>query len=68
MSPADGLAVVNVPSQERAPAFGCFAFALTANELQTRVDQVLNTFIGGDEHRHLMKAFGFADADIDRVL
>ncbi|WP_300015553.1 transporter substrate-binding domain-containing protein [uncultured Roseobacter sp.] len=67
-SSADGLAVVDVPLLERAPAYGCFAFALTANELRNRVDQVLNTFIGGTEHRKLMKAFGFADADVDRIL
>ncbi len=67
-SAAPGLAVVNVPLGERAPAFGCFAFALADNALRYHVDHVLNTFIGGTEHRLLMKAFGFADADVDRVL
>ncbi|WP_299774904.1 transporter substrate-binding domain-containing protein [uncultured Tateyamaria sp.] len=65
---AAGLAVVNVPFMERAPAFGCFAFGLSANDLRNRVDQVLNTFIGGAEHRRLMTAFGFADGDVDRIL
>ena len=65
---AAGLAVVNVPLRDRAPAFGCFAFARTANDLRNRVDQVLNTFVGSAEHRHLMKTFGFADADVDRIL
>lgn len=65
---ARGLAVVNVPLRERAPAFGCFAFARAATDLRYRVDHVLNTFIGGTEHRILMKAFGFADTDVDRVL
>lgn len=67
-SSVDGLAVVSVPLHERPPAFGCFAFALSANDLRNRVDQVLNTFIGDAEHRQLMKAFGFANADVDRVL
>ncbi|WP_195819947.1 transporter substrate-binding domain-containing protein [Roseobacter sp. MH60115] len=67
-SAAPGLAVVNVPLRERAPAFGCFAFARAATDLRFRVNHVLNTFIGGTEHRRLMKAFGFADADVDRVL
>lgn len=66
-SATDGLAVVNVPLRERAPAFGCFAFALSSNDLRNRVDQILNTFIGGVEHRHLMKEFGFADAEVDRI-
>lgn len=65
---AVGLAVVDVPLRERAPAFGCFAFALSASDLQNRVDHALNTFIGGAEHRHLMAEFGFADADVDRIL
>ncbi|WP_366523724.1 transporter substrate-binding domain-containing protein [uncultured Roseobacter sp.] len=67
-STAHGLSVVNVPLRERAPAFGCFAFAPSANDLRNRVDHVLNTFIGAAEHRQLIKAFGFADADVDRVL
>ncbi|WP_299144929.1 transporter substrate-binding domain-containing protein [uncultured Tateyamaria sp.] len=62
------LAVVNVPLREREPAFGCFAFALSASDLRNQVDQVLNTFIGGAEHRLLMTEFGFADADVDRIL
>jgi len=65
---AAGLAVVNVPLRERVPAFGCFAFALSADDLRNRFDQVLNTFIGGAEHRRLMTDFGFADADVDRIL
>lgn len=64
----DGLAVVDVPLRERAPAFGCFAFALSSNDLRNRVDQVLNTFLGGAEHRHLMKEYGLADAEVDRIL
>lgn len=67
-SAAPGLAVVNVLLRERAPAFGCFAFALSAINIRDRVDHVLERFIGGSEHRGLMKAFGFADADVDRVL
>ncbi len=65
---AADLAVVNVPFKERAPAFGCFAFGLSANDLRNRVDQVLNTFIGGAKHRRLMTAFGFADSEVDRIL
>ena len=67
-SAADGLAFVTVPVREKAPAFGCFAFGLSAHHFRNRVDQVLNTFIGGAEHRRLMKTFGFADTDVDRVL
>ena len=63
-----GLTVVDVPHKERAPAFGCFAFARTATDLRGRVDLTLNTFIGGSKHRRLMKAFGFANADVDRIL
>ena len=65
---AAGFTVVDVPLRERAPAFGCFAFGLSANDLRNRVDQVLNIFIGSAEHRRLMTAFGFAGADVDRTL
>ena len=65
---AAGLAVVNVPLRERAPAFGCFAFALSDNDIRNRVDQVLSTYIGSAEHRQLMIEFGFADGDVDRIL
>ncbi|WP_299506001.1 transporter substrate-binding domain-containing protein [uncultured Roseobacter sp.] len=67
-SAAQGLAIVNVPLHESASAFGCFAFARAATDLRHRVDHVLNAFIGCAAHRQLMKPFGFADADIDRIL
>ena len=67
-SAVDGLAVVTVPVREKAPAFGCYAVGLSANHFRNRIDKVLNTFIGGAEHRRLMKTFGFADTDVDRVL
>lgn len=65
---AAGLTVVNVPLRERGPEFGCFAFAPSANDLRNHVNQVLNSFIGCAEHRLLMAEFGFADADVDRIL
>ncbi|MEJ6395544.1 transporter substrate-binding domain-containing protein [Gymnodinialimonas sp. 2305UL16-5] len=65
---AGGLTVVDVPLRERAPAFGCFAFARGAADLRGRVDHILNKFIGGFEHRRLMKSFGFGDTDVDRIL
>ena len=63
-----GLTVVDVPLKERAPAFGCFAFARTATDLRGRVDHTLNMFIGCSKHRRLMRAFGFANPDVDRIL
>lgn len=51
-----GLKVVDVPFEEKAPAFGCFAFAQADSDLRDRVDHILETFIGGPEHCELMKA------------
>ncbi len=65
---AIGLEIVDVPTHEKTPASGCFAFARAATDLRGRVDQVLNTFIGGSNHRRMMKAFGFLDSDVDRVV
>ncbi len=62
------LAMVEVPPREKPPAFGCFGFARTAKELRDRVDLVLDQFIGGSEHRRLMKKFGFDNKDVDRLL
>lgn len=67
-SGAQGLAVLIVPPHEKVPAFGCFTFARGAAELRASVDRVLNKLIGSTEHRQMAKAFGFTDADVDRVL
>lgn len=63
-----GLSKVEVPPCEKPAGFGCFGFARTATRLKDHVDHVLNPFVGGSEHRHLMRAYGFSDDDVDRLL
>lgn len=67
-SKSSDLIVVDVPFRERAPSFGCFAFALSATDLRDRIDHILSAFTGGLAHRRMMTAFGFGKADVDRIL
>ncbi len=61
------LAVADVPSEEKPPEYGAFAFAKSDNALKDAVDGVLETYLGSPAHRTLVKEFGFTDADIDLV-
>lgn len=61
------LALVKIPTDEKQPALGCFAFARTNTELKNRVDAVLARFIGGSGHRRLVKEFGFEGDDVDQL-
>jgi len=61
------LEVVPVAADEKAPAFGCFAFDKRDNELRRTVDAALLRYLGSDDHRSMMKGFGFSDAEIDLV-
>lgn len=62
------LEVVTVPASEKEPAFGSFGFSLSDNELRTQVDDVLCEYLGSDQHRNLMKKFGFTDSEVNLVV
>lgn len=62
------LDVVTVPSSEKEPAFGSFGFSLSNDELRNKVDDALASFLGSDQHRSMMKKFGFTDIEIDLVV
>jgi polar amino acid transport system substrate-binding protein len=66
------LAVVEMPSGEaRAdadPPFGAFAFAKANSELARAVDDALSSYLGSAAHRALMSGYGFAPAELDRVI
>ena len=61
------LAVVDVPTTEKPPEFGAFAFAKPDIALRDAVDGILETYLGSAAHRTLVKEFGFSDADVDLV-
>ncbi|WP_415404407.1 transporter substrate-binding domain-containing protein [Tateyamaria sp. SN3-11] len=67
-SRAPGLQTVVVPVSEKPPAFGCFGFPTADTAFRNAVDEVLDAFLGGHEHRKTMKTFGFSDKDIDLVV
>ena len=59
--------VIVVPSTEKQPAFGSFAFSKQDGDLRHRVDAALADYLGSPEHRAMMAGFGFSDAEIDLV-
>ncbi|MBX2855533.1 MAG: transporter substrate-binding domain-containing protein [Rhodobacteraceae bacterium] len=65
--PDPALSIQTAPSAEKAPAFGCFAFALDDVALRDGVDRALTARLGGAEHRLMMRGYGFSDAEIDLI-
>ncbi|MEZ2332300.1 transporter substrate-binding domain-containing protein [Mesorhizobium sp. RCC_202] len=66
--PGAPLDVVDVPASEKQPAAGAFAISKGNDDLRDRLDQCLGSLLGSPWHRKLMAGFGFAKADIDRLL
>ncbi|WP_442583500.1 transporter substrate-binding domain-containing protein [Mesorhizobium sp. ASY16-5R] len=62
------LAVVDVPSSEKAPAFGAFALSKADATLREAVDAHLGDLLGSGWHRGIMARYGFSDRDIEHVL
>jgi polar amino acid transport system substrate-binding protein len=61
------LAVVAIGADEKEPAFGSFAFGKSDDAFRRAIDDALLTYLGSGEHRAMMRAFGFDDAEIDLV-
>lgn len=59
------VASVTVPTSEKRPAFGAFAFALGDEDFRDSVDQVLGRYLGSTEHRRMVARHGFTDAEMD---
>ena len=66
--PEAPLAVVDVPSSEKQPAFGAFALRKSDAALREAIDACLGEILGSRWHRDLMARYGFSESDIDRVL
>lgn len=60
-NPELDLEIVTVSPKERPAAPGAFAFRPSDRELQSAVDGALLHYLGSDEHRALMRNFGFDD-------
>lgn len=61
------LEAVLVPSDEKAPAFGSFAFNLSDTKLLRDVDAILSEYLGTEAHREMVESFGFSDHDVDLI-
>jgi polar amino acid transport system substrate-binding protein len=59
--------VVAVGAHEKEPAFGSFAFSKSDEGFRQAIDDALLAYLGSDEHRAMMKRFGFADAEIELI-
>lgn len=66
-SPDAPFAVVDVPTREKPPEFGAFAFASANGGLRDAVDAELMTYLGSPGHRRMMARFGFTQAEVDLV-
>ncbi|MEM7734752.1 MAG: transporter substrate-binding domain-containing protein [Deinococcota bacterium] len=62
------LEVVDVPTLEKPPAFGCFGFHKQDDELREAINQALAAYLGSTQHRAIMATFGFSDEDVDLVV
>lgn len=62
------LELVQVPAEEKPPAFGSFAFSLADKQLRKGVDSVLSKFLGTEAHREMVSRFGFTDDEVDMVV
>lgn len=67
LNPRPGLAVVDIPPEEKPAQLGAFAFAKTSSALLRAVDEELDKYIGSPAHRELMKRFGFSAPEVDLV-
>jgi polar amino acid transport system substrate-binding protein len=61
------LELVLVPTVEKPPAFGSFAFGLNDAGILKEVDAVLSRFLGSDDHRKMVASFGFSSNEVDLV-
>ena len=66
--PALDLAVIPVRVSEKAPAYGSFAFSLSGDALRMAVDGALQSYLGTNAHRAMMRRFGFEDGEIDMAV
>lgn len=61
------LELVLVPTVEKPPAFGSFAFGLNDASILKEVDAVLSRFLGSNDHRKMVASFGFSSDEVDLV-
>lgn len=61
------LDVVQIPADEKEPAYGCFGFGRSNDAFRNTIDEALSSYLGSGEHRAMMRAFGFTDREIDIV-
>ncbi|PSJ65686.1 transporter substrate-binding domain-containing protein [Kumtagia ephedrae] len=66
--PGAALAVVEVPPAEKGPAFGAFALAKSDAASRRDIDACLGEVLGTSWHHEMMGRYGFADADVERIL
>ncbi|HEV8390628.1 MAG TPA: transporter substrate-binding domain-containing protein [Dongiaceae bacterium] len=66
--PNSELRVVDFGAGGGATALGAYSFSKSNQDLRRAFDDVLGRYLGSPEHRAIMQRYGFAAADIDRVL
>jgi len=67
-NPDDALEVADFGASGGAAALGAYSFAKSNQELKRTFDDALGRYLGSPEHRAIMRRYGFADADVSRIL
>ena len=62
------LDVVDFGAEGGAAAEGAYSFAKSNADLRRAFDDALGRFLGSPVHRAIMRRYGFADVDVERVL
>jgi len=58
---------LEVSHDEKPPAFGSFSLAPSDTVLRSRIDKILERFLGSKAHRDMAKTYGFSDAEVNLV-
>ena len=66
-NPKLALEIVPISPQERPAAYGAFGFSKADDALRHAIDEALHQYLGSQEHRTMMRRYGFSDADIDLI-
>ncbi len=66
-NPSWDLDCIEVPYDEKPPAFGAFAVSPHDSQLLERINDILAGYLGCPSHRRMAGEYGFSNAEVDLV-
>jgi polar amino acid transport system substrate-binding protein len=67
-NPELDLELIVVPRSEKEAAFGSFAFSKADKAFRHAVNEVLDRYLGSNEHRTMMQKYGFSSDEVDLLV